>query len=270
MEDLGHAEGDVVTFTPPIRRRNYGRNHVYVDKNGVKVPGVTSVLSNGVSKPALVGWAANVTAEYAVDRWDELSQMKPSERLNLLKKARYDDRDKAARRGTDVHKLAQALADGEEVDVPDELAGHVESYVRFLDDWEIGPILNEATVVSFRHGWAGTLDLVADLEHRGTRALLDIKTSRSGIFGETALQLAAYRHADVWIDEESVERPMPDVDEVFAVHVRADGYSLLPVQAGPAEYRLFRYAQQLAEFSDTGKYLIGEELTPPRLLEAVS
>lgn len=260
----------MATFTPPIRRRNYGRNHVYVDKNGVKVPGVTKILGDGVAKPALVGWSANVTADYAVDRWDELSEMKPSERLKLLKKARYEDRDAAARRGTDVHKLAQALADGEEVTVPDELAGHVESYVRFLDDWQIEPVLNEATVVSFRHGWAGTLDLIADIPPLDVRALIDLKTSRSGIFGETALQLAAYRHADVWIDDDDAERPMVDVDECYALHCRADGYSLLPVQAGTAEYRKFRYAQEMADFAENGKYLIGEELTPPRLLEAVS
>jgi hypothetical protein len=256
-----------VTFTPPIRRVNRGRNHYYVDADGRKVPGVTKILGDGIPKPALIGWAANVTAEYAVDNWDDLTAQSPSARLNDLKKARYADRDQAARRGTDVHRLAEQLAAGEEVDVPDELAGHVEAYVTFLDDWEIEPVLNEVTVVSFRHGWAGTLDLVADIERRGTRALMDIKTSRSGIFGETALQLAAYRHADVWIDDESVERPMPTVDEVFAIHVRSDGYSLIPVQAGPAEYRLFRYAQQLAAWTETARDLIGEELAPPRLQE---
>jgi hypothetical protein len=257
-------------FTPPIRRVNRGRGHSYVDANGVRVPGVTQVLSDGVAKPALIAWAANTTAEYAVDYFDELAELSPSERLKQLKAARYADRDQAARRGTDVHTLAEQLADGQEVTVPDELAGHVDAYIRFLDDWQIEPVLNEATVVSFRHGWAGTLDLVADFPTRGTRALCDIKTSRSGIFQEVALQMAAYRAADVWIDDDGAERPMPTVDEVFAIHVRADGYSLIPVIAGPAEYRIFRYAQQLAEFADAGRDLIGEELTPPRLLEATS
>lgn len=256
-----------MTFSPPIRRVNHGRGHSYVDSNGLKVPGTTHVLSNGIPKPALISWAANVTAEYAVDRWDELSEMKPSERLNRLKKARYADRDQAARRGTDVHKLAEQLVAGEEVEVPEALTGHVESYVKFLDDWQIEPVLNEVTVVSFRHGWAGTLDLIADIPSLDVRALIDLKTSRSGIFSEVCLQLACYRHADVYIDGDGAERPMPKVDECYAVHVRGDGYSLLPVQAGPDEYRLFRYAQQLAEFADVGRYLIGEELTPPRLEE---
>jgi hypothetical protein len=257
-------------FTPPIRRVDRGRGHSYVDANGVKVPGVTSILSDGLAKPALISWAANVTAEYAVDHWDDLTQQAPSKRLATLKKARYDDRDQAARRGTDVHTLAEQLADGQEVTVPDELAGHVDAYIRFLDDWHIEPVLNEATVISFRHGWAGTLDLVADIPPLDQRALLDIKTSRSGLFSEVCLQLAAYRHGDVWIDDDGAERPMPKIDACYGVHVRADGYSLIPVIAGPTEYRIFRYAQQLADFADTGRDLIGEELTPPRLLEATS
>lgn len=250
-------------FAPPIRRINRGRNHHYVDANGVRVPGVTSVLSAGVAKPALVAWAANTTAEAAVDRWDELTPLPPSERLKVLKKARFEDRDQAARRGTDVHKLGEQLALGEEVDVPDALAGHVESYVRFLDDWEPEVLLSEVTVVSFQHGWAGTLDLIAHMPTRDTRALLDLKTSRSGVFAETALQLAAYRHADAWIDGDGAERPMPAIDECLAVHVTADTYRLLPVTAAAAEYRLFRYAQQLAEFADNGRYLIGDALSPP-------
>lgn len=257
-------------FTPPIRRVNRGRNHHYVDADGNRVPGVTTILSNGIPKPALINWAANITAEYAVDHFDELAFMSPSERLKALKAARYADRDAAARRGTDVHKLAEQLVAGAEIEVPDALAGHVEQYVRFLDDWQPQPILNEVTVVSFRHGWAGTLDLVAEFPTRDTIALCDLKTSRSGIFAETAWQLAAYRHADIYIDADGAERPMPTVDEVLAIHVRADGYSLIPVTAGAAEYRTFRYAQQIAAAVDAGRDLIGEELTPPRHLEAVS
>lgn len=258
------------TFTPPIRRVNRGRNHWYCDADGLKVPGVTKILGDGIPKPALIGWAANTTAEYAVDHWADLATKSPSAQLKELKKAQYADRDTAARRGTDVHKLAEQLVAGVEVEVPEALAGHVEAYTRFLDDWQPEPILNESVVVSFRHGWAGTLDLVAEFPSRGTVALCDLKTSRSGIFAETAWQLAAYRAADVYIDADGAERPMPQVDEVFAIHVRADGYSLIPVQAGAAEYRTFRYAQQIAAAVDAGRDLIGEELTPPRLLEATA
>ena len=253
-----------MTYKGPIRRRNYGKGHGYVDANGARVPGVTTILGDGLPKKALINWAANATADYAVDHWDDLGDLPASKRLDKLKKARYEDRDTAAKRGTEVHALAERLVKGEEVEVPDDIAGHVESYVSFLDAWEIEPVLIEAVVMSHRHGYAGTLDLIADIPSRGTRAIFDIKTSRSGIFGETALQLAAYRYADTYVDADGNEQPMLPVNEAFGIHIRADGYSLLPVTAGPAQMREFQYAQQVARFSEeNSRGYIGEALAAP-------
>lgn len=257
-----------------IRRVNRGRNHSYVDDDGARVPGVTTILGNGVPKPALINWAANATAEYAVDHWDELAALAPSARLKKLTSARYADRDTAANRGTAVHKLAERLVHGEAVTVPDEIAGHVASYVRFLDEFAVEPILVERTVWSPTHGYCGTLDLVASLLDsddpqpdpalRARRTwLLDIKTSRSGIFGETALQLAAYRYAEVYVDDDEVEQDMPEVECVGAVHVRADGYDLIPVEAGPDQHRAFLYAQQVGQFVANSRELVGEPVVSP-------
>lgn len=38
-----------------IARRNHGRNHSYT-VDGQKVPGVTTIIGNGLPKPALVAW----------------------------------------------------------------------------------------------------------------------------------------------------------------------------------------------------------------------
>jgi recombinational DNA repair protein RecT len=78
--------------------------------------------------------------------------------------------------------------------------------------------------------------------------LLDIKTTRSGIFGEVGLQLAAYRNAEFYIDADGKEQPMPRTTWAGAIWVRADGYDLVPVESGPDVYRVFRYAQQIAQF----------------------
>lgn len=258
-------------FTPPVRRRNYGKGHGYIDAVGRKVPGVTTILSDGVPKPALINWAANTTAEYAVDHWDDLGQLSPSARLKKLQGARYGDRDAAANRGTQVHRLAEKLAAGEEVEVPDELAGHVESYVKFLDEWDVQPILTEFVVVSHRYGYAGTGDLMANLRHPDAPRsrvdwLLDVKTSRSGVFGETGLQLAGYRYADVYMDGDT-EHPVPEVERTGVVHVRADGYDLVPVEAGPAVHRALLYVQQVKRFVDNSRDLVGDALLPPPPVE---
>ncbi|WP_133849891.1 hypothetical protein [Labedaea rhizosphaerae] len=259
-------------FTPPVRRVNSGRGHRYEDAHGRKVPGVTTVISSGVPKPALINWAARVTAAYAVDYWDELAELPVSERLTRLEKARFGERDEAARRGTQVHSLAERLVHGEEVDVPEALAGHVRAYVDFLDQWRVQPVLAEFVVASHRHGYAGTADLLAYLDDpdepgRAVPWLLDIKTSQ-GVWGETALQLAAYRYADVYRAADGTELPVPEVERTGVVHVLGDGYQLVPVVAGRAQHRTFLYAQQIAAFVDTAKELVGEPLTPPRTLEA--
>lgn len=253
----------MTVYTPPVRRVNGGRGHRYEDANGLRVPGVTTIISGGIPKPALVDWAANATADAAVDRWDELGKLPPSARLKALQKARYADRDQAANRGTAVHKLAEKLVLSEKVQVPDELAGHVESYVRFLDEFDVQPLLTEFTVFSNEHGYAGTADLLAEIH--GEQVLLDIKTSRSGIFGETALQLSAYRHADTFVipDYDPPEQDPPEIHWCGAVHVRADGYSLIPVEAGPEQFRAFLYAAQVADFVANSRDLIGEPVEPP-------
>lgn len=258
----------------PIQRVDTARGHHYTDANGTRVPGVTTILSGGMPKAALINWAGTATAEYAIDNWEDLAQLSPAKRLAKLQKARYAERDAAAKRGTEVHGLGERLARGEEVDVPEELAGHVESYVKFLDDFQVEPLHIEFSVASYAHDYAGTGDLIAWFPTQGKTLLCDIKTNKSGIFGETALQLAAYRHADVLIDDDG-EHDMPVVDGCAAIHVRADGADLIPVTAGDRQFRQFLYVQQVAEFDRNSRDLIGAPVEVPgnarrRRLEVVA
>lgn len=263
-------------LTPPVRRRNHGRGHSYYDSVGRKVPGVTSLISKGKPNENLVGWAGNATAAYAVDHWDELAELAPSQRLKKLQGARYEDRDAAANRGTQVHEIAERLVHGEKVTVPEAIAGHVESYVRFLDEWDVQPIASEFVIVSYRYGWAGTADLAASLLHpddpeRRVTWGLDIKTNRSGIWGEVACQLAGYfLGADAMLAEDGTEQPVPEVERYGAVHVRADGYSLVPLEVGEQQLRELRYMQQVAAANERFSDYVGEPLEPPVRQEAAA
>ena len=249
-----------------FRRRNYGRNHSYY-LDGQKLPGVTTILGDGLAKPALVAWGINTASAYAVDNWNDLAELKPSERLDRLKKSPYADRDAAAKRGTEVHRLAELLAHGKEVTVPDELAGHVEAYVRFLDEFEPEPYLLETACVSLsKWPYAGTFDGILDIPSRG-RLLVDIKTARSGVFPDNALQLAAYRWATHYAvpDDDWELHPMPQVDGCAVIHVRADGYDLVPVETDKATiYPFFLYAWGLHRWvNETSKTVVGDALLPP-------
>ena len=242
--------------------------HHYEDLDRARVPGVTNLIGDGFPKPALINWAGNATADYAVNNWDSLSEKGPADRVKELRGARFADRDKAARRGTEIHKLGEQLVRGEEVTVPDELAGHVEAYVRWLDTFAPDPVLIEAVVYSERFRYAGTLDLVADLPcllpdcpNDRDRWLLDLKSNRSGVYGETALQLAAYRYADFYVDHDGLAQRMPDVAHCGVVWVRGDGADLVPVEATEATFMDFRYVARVARLAGRINNNVGEALT---------
>lgn len=271
------------------RRIDRGYGHSYL-LDGGKCDGVTTILGEGYPKPFLVGWAAKTVAEYVANRLtldpddrhvaDRLiadlrelaSQSKDARRhwkdgppgpltiADTLKGVTYADRDAAGRRGTEVHVLAQAYMAGEKIQIPEALEGHVASYVRFVEEWKPTHELVERTVINRQHRYMGTLDLIADLVGLG-RCLVDLKTGRTGIYAETALQQAAYRNAETLLEPDGTEIPMPEVDGCYALWVRADGYDLVPVEAGPREYRTFLYMQQVAAFRKTEDDVIGEALS---------
>lgn len=265
-----------------IVRKNTGRGHYYIDVDtGERVPGVTTILGDGLPKKALINWAANATAEYAIDRWDELTALTPSERLKKLQGGRYAAKDEAANRGTAVHKMGERLMAGERVTVPDALTGYVDSYVRFLDEFKLRVRHIEALVYSVTHRYVGTLDIFGDIllpdmpeyddlprDDDGfvCNCLIDAKTNRSGIFGETALQLAGYRFAEFMQPDPAdpgTAFEMPEVTWTGAVWIRPDGYSLIPVTAGEEQHRQFLYAQQVGIFDAGARDLVGERIEPP-------
>lgn len=254
-------------FVPPIRRIETAKGHYYRDANGQRIPGVTTILGNGVPKPALINWAANSTAEAAVDRWDELAELAPTARLKELQNARYKTTDKAKRRGTEIHGYGERLVQGQEVDgIPDELRGHCEGYVEFLNAHDVEPVLVEATVVSYKYGYAGTLDLVAWLTHPedGRQLwLLDLKSNDKGIFGETALQLAAYRYAEFYVDADGKEQPMIPVERTGAVLVNSERAQLVPTTSTEQQLRTFWYSGRVADFVANSRDLIGAPVPHP-------
>ena len=250
----------------PIRRIETAKGHAYRDAERTSVRGVTTWIDKGKPKPALINWAANTTAEGALDRWDELGELPPAQRLATLKGIRYAEKDLAANRGTEVHRIGEALVRGEAVDVPTELYGHATAYSKLLDEFKVEPVHVEFSVGHYAATYAGTGDLIAwfTLPRIGRKLLLvDLKTNRSGIFAETALQLAAYRYAEVMLeDDEHPERPMPEVDGTAAIHITPSGAELIPVTTNTDVFNAFRYVQQVAKFEDAGRDLIGGAIRP--------
>jgi RecB family exonuclease len=263
-------------------RRNCGTGHTYTldDK---KVKGVTTLIKLGYPAPGLIGWTGKVVAQFVADADEsELAALRTLGRdpmIAALRALPFADRNKAARRGSTVHTLAERLARGEQlvygVDIDPELEGHVESVAAFLDQWHPQPVLTETVIGNRWVPYAGTLDMVADIPGHG-RVLLDYKTGDSGIWPETVLQLAAYRYADFYVGTDgTTEMPMTEVgiERTYAVWVRADGYDVIPLDTGPDRdtspaFTAFRGAAYTARRVDDIPGLIGPPLLTPTAVAA--
>lgn len=246
-----------------LRRYETARGHWY-QLDGVKVDGVTTLIGQGLPKPAMPYWAARCVAEYVADNLDAVNAMAEAGRDALvaaLKGVPWAQRDAAAARGTEVHTLAEKLIRGEEVEVPEHLAGHVEAYVDYLDTWKPEPIVVEAPVGSRQWRYAGTLDMIVRYPDGGVY-LQDIKTSASGVWPEAAYQLAAYRFAEFYVGPDGSERPMPQVGGGRVIWVRADGYDVIPVECGEHVFKAFLHIAWVARAARDAKALIGEAIYP--------
>jgi hypothetical protein len=226
-----------------IKKADHGSWHSYTI-DGRRAVGVTTALK-GIPKDALVPWAAKEVATYVVDNIFDVKRMLDSggryPTIDFLKGIPNQKRDTAAVRGTDVHALAEKYIRGEEIEVAEALQPYVDGYAAFIRDWNPASVHEEIVVASRKHGYAGTLDSIQDIPTLG-RSLVDYKTSR-GVYGETALQVAAYRYAEVYLDKDGNEQPMVPVDRTFVLHIKPDDYDLVPLIADLDTFENYLKAQ---------------------------
>jgi hypothetical protein len=234
--------------------RGYDLHDYFLDKQ--KVPGVTTLLNGGLPKPALVNWAARAVAEFVADHPDDIEALRRLGRDAMvagLKGAHHTERDTAAAKGTAVHAIAEKLAHGDTVDVPEHLWPHVNAYTKWLDEFDVQPVLIERTVASRAWQYAGTFDLYAKFgrgEWAGRTALLDLKTGKA-IYGEVSLQLAAYARAEVYLDDTNTEQPLPPIDCTAVVHCTPQDCVMFPTahttETIDEQFKLFTHIAYVAK-----------------------
>jgi len=226
------------------REWNGKKFHTYTI-DGKAAVGVTTALK-GIPKDALVPWAAKEVATYVVDNIYDVKRMLDSggkyPTIDFLKGIPNQRRDTAAVRGTAVHALAEKYIRGEEIEVPDDVLPYVEGYAAFINDWTPVSVHEELVVANRTHLYAGTLDSIQELPGEGV-ALVDYKTSR-GVYGEVALQVAAYRYAEVYLDGDGTEHPMVPVDTTLVLHIQPGTYDLIPLQADEETFQKYLAAQR--------------------------
>lgn len=269
-----------------MHRINAGKGHWY-KIDGKKVDGVTTLLKDGKPNNALITWAARRVARYVADHLDlvnDMADMGPDSVAAALEKIPFTERNRAAARGTKVHNYAEHLVQNMEVEYDEALVGYVEALIQFFDEWKVVPVLVEAVVGSRRWAYGGTTDLVADLvtpgdvyDSAGTlvipagtliRAILDPKTSDSGLWPTVCYQLCAYANADVYLDADGNEQPMAalGIQYGFGVWVRSDGYDLQLADIGPETFKTFQHIATVARRTANEKALLGPPVQPKEII----
>ncbi|MEV6081695.1 hypothetical protein AB0L80_42460 [Streptomyces sp. NPDC052069] len=270
----------------------------YRDKvTGDKLRRVTTILAQGSTKgDVLALWAANLVAETAFAHLPQLvaASRHPETRTEVydwLRRVPLRKKDERADIGSAVHSIIEAHVLGEPipaelVDDP-EMAPYLAHFLRFVEEWQVTFEASEMVVGSRTAGYAGTLDYLlrsrlitaALSEYLGTEvpadALLmgDTKTGGEldvkGVYPEASLQMSAYRKAEVaWLRDGSTV-PMPATYSTGVVlHLRPEGYRLIPVACGDDVFAAFRIVQQAADWvSGLSKTVVGQALALPAITE---
>ena len=149
----------------------------------------------------------------------------------------------------------------------------------------------EVSVYSPTYGYAGTTDGFLTID--GVRFIIDYKTSRESVdskgkpkspYPEVALQLAAYRHAElaaVWRPrvhekwrrryyllspaEQKLAVAVPEVDTGLCIHITPQACEAFPVRCDAPIHEQFLYVQEAFRWAnETADTVIGRPLQPAK------
>lgn len=253
----------------------------WYDWRGERYWSVTTIIGQGIPKPALLPWGIKMVAEGAVSRRSTLAAMlsdckTPDEctegawceacdqTIKWLKGVPYAKRDKAANLGTLLHAAIEAHRLGQPFPpIPADVQGHMAAFEQFLVDFQPEYLATEAPVFNRSQHYAGTLDglvrLTLPLHDEPGLYVLDAKSGK-GVYPEVGLQLSAYSHAEFIGLPDGDEQPMPATDGALALHLTADGYRLIEVRADDEVFTSFLYAREVFRFlEETSKTILGVE-----------
>jgi hypothetical protein len=255
---------------------------------------VTTIIG-ALDKPALLYWAAEQTAIAACNVASSLKRRITEEGeeavIKWLRDARFrtiKGQRSAAELGTAVHDACEKYAlTGVRPDVDDEVRPFLDRFDEFCQVWQ--PIYQavEAAVYNRTYGYAGTLDAIAIID--GQTVILDYKSSRKSIgsdgkptgpYPEAALQLSAYRHAElmaVWrarktekfrrryyllsTDEKDLGVPLPKIDGGVVLHLTPEHATLHPVRCDEMVFEKFLFTQEIFKWSnEVSKHVIGRPM----------
>ena len=135
------------------------------------------------------------------------------------------DADLRALKGSAIHLITEDLDHGKGMPfVPDEFRRDIEAYLEAMKQAEAEILGIEQFCVLDQYKVAGTFDRL--VRYKGKLMIADIKTGRIDYgLGKIAMQLAAYRHMEVYDPVTYQRSPLlidgeePDADEALIIHL---------------------------------------------------
>lgn len=177
----------------------YGKEFVFDEKehayfwDGQPVPGVTTILKVLSKGPRLEGWLKNQVRDY----WREAIKSGRTD-IDQIHKDSWSASTKALKAagdiGTNLHEYGECFLKG--LPLPALLTDEAKRCADAFHDWhashKIKLLASERFVLSQEHYYAGTCDLIAEID--GEYCVGDFKTG-SGIYPDMRFQTAAYQNA---------------------------------------------------------------------------
>ena len=173
---------------------NYRRHYVLPGQEQSPLVSVTSIVSDVISKPALVNWGKNIGIKAGQKTLEDIKGVFIDE--DIIEKFPLNARShlntlslEAADYGTEAHSLIEKIIEGYDPDIPQEFRSVIDSFNIWKSTTSLDLTMAETQVYSLTLGVAGTMDALA---LRGEEAvILDWKTGK-GIYDDYSLQTGGY------------------------------------------------------------------------------
>lgn len=238
------------------------RNGKYVDPVTGDVLDRWSDCAEKKAKPPLEWWKINQIVDYAVNQRSAWEQLDERAAKDLLKREPLRQARSAATIGTDAHSVIEELAAGREVERTEANGWVLDAWRSFVDEFAVTVLESEAVAWNPDDGYAGRMDLMvlaslprATRETFGVpdpaRLIVDVKSSRSGIFAETAMQCCAYAMSPTLLREDGTREDMPEIHGTAALWVRPAGWALHPLAFDAEVYRAVKALAALQRFDSS-------------------
>lgn len=206
-------------------------------------PSITNIIGT-MNEDFLPGYYAKLVAEHAVNNLGALNysveKFGPQLAVNALK-AVPNRPNPAAAVGDEVHTAIDVLHSTGAVTQPEDFSTTTArqmfaQYRHFAAVERPEIVATEFTVWSYRYGYAGTGDLL--WRWRDAFWAVDTKTGNR-VYPKVAMQCAALARADVIIDAQGEELPVPEVDKIGVLHVRPRSVKLYELQHAEQAFAAF-------------------------------